>query len=131
MKILIPLLTLACLLLACSESNSVITRQEIDREDLALMRQEILALIADLSCSESSECAQIGFGSKPCGGPWEYLVYAAPNVNETLLQEKVAAYGAAEGGYNRENGIISDCALAPRADPTCVDQACVDLRGNP
>lgn len=79
-------------------------------ESLAVQKQEILVYINGFPCSPSIGCSSIAFGSKPCGGPWEYLIYSNA-VNVVQLRTMVASYNAAEEAFNRQNGSVSDCML--------------------
>ena len=93
--------------------------------------QAVYTLIRDLSCVDSLVCADIGIGSKPCGGPWRDVVYSTATVNQADLMMKVADLNVYEDGYNRQEGIISDCMVAPSARPACVDGKCVDQNSTP
>jgi hypothetical protein len=101
--------------------------REDDLRKLAAMGDEIEALVSDPMCSDSTECAYIAFGAKPCGGPWRYLIYSPATVDETVLEEKVAEYNRFEDTINRRYGLVSDCSVprAPRLG--CLDGVCVDL----
>ena len=53
----------------------------------------------------------MGLGSKPCGGPWEYLVYSASSTDSTALAERLTAYNAFEAGMNQRYEYFSDCSV--------------------
>ena len=53
-------------------------------------------------CGEEYECRYIGVGSKPCGGPWEFLFYTT-SIDTLELQSLVAAYNALEADYNESS----------------------------
>lgn len=84
-------------------------------------------MASDLSCADSSECLSIGVGSKPCGGPWRNLVYSSTTVDPEKLHAAVADLNDYEASYNEQEGLMSDCSLAPPASPSCVNNICVDL----
>lgn len=101
--------------------------EEADRRRLDRMRAEIVQSIEDLTCSDATDCAAIAFGAKPCGGPWEYLLYSRIGVDEAELQRAVEAYNQLNHELNARWGWVSDCALAPQPRPDCVEQTCVDV----
>lgn len=131
MKKLLSMLVASQILLGCSSSGVVGPSQEDDKATLQMMWQEILDLVEDRSCDDSSECAAIAAGSKPCGGPWLYLIYSRPNVDEELLKSKLDELNTFEHVYNQTHHILSDCAVPSRPDPGCVELACVDTRPGP
>lgn len=95
---------------------------------LERMRAEILQMVADTRCDGPDECRAIAFGSKPCGGPWTYLIYSKARVDSALLAQKVAAYNAFEDEINRKYARTSDCGVPPRPEPGCIDGHCRDTR---
>ncbi len=112
-------------ILGCS-NNSEITQEEELRK-LNNLKKEIEQLIAAEVCTENADCNYIAFGSKPCGGPWSYLVYST-SINVEVLQQKVEAYNTKENAYNVKWGIISDCSIVlPPAEVVCIDEKCVAM----
>jgi len=79
------------------------------QETLAAMRAEIEQIV-DASGSLST-CRTLALGAKPCGGPWEYLVYSTAQTDSAALANKVREYNALESDLNARYGAVSDCAL--------------------
>jgi len=131
MRTRLAILAMSLLLITCCRGSEQSLRLQYDRATLDMKYQAVYNLIQDLSCSDSSACASIGVGSKPCGGPWSYLVYSNDTVDEKELALTVADLKAYEAGYNAQEGIISDCSMAREARPGCVDHKCVDLNSAP
>ena len=100
---------------------------EEDQARLDNMEQEILVLIGDLSCTDSTDCRYIGFGSKPCGGYWRYLIYSKLNVDSVQLDAKVRKYNQYNETLNQKYGWISDCSLPPIPVINCIDGECVNI----
>jgi hypothetical protein len=97
-----------------------------DAETLREKHEAILALIADLSCTDTSQCHRIGVGTKACGGTAQYLVYSSAAVDEEALGEAVQDYNAYQAGYVAEHGSgLSDCMLTPEPVPACAANKCV------
>lgn len=103
------------------------TQEESDVRRLAEMRAEILVSIEDLSCAKAADCATIALGDKPCGGPWEYLVYSRAAVDEQELTDAVDAYNRYNRELNQRWSWDSDCALAQQPGTDCVSEACAPI----
>lgn len=105
---------------ACDSQKS----REEEKMILDKTREEIVALSISAPCTPESTCLWIGLGSKPCGGPWSYLVYPS-SIDTVLLLKKVSTYNAAESAYNAKWSVMSDCSVAnPPDSVSCVDGKC-------
>ncbi len=123
MRTLLLMAIVTIVLFACSSGqDSSYNRAGVDQR-----YQAIYDLTQDLSCTDSAICLSIGIGSKPCGGPWRNLVYSSATVSSEKLNAAVADLNAYETGYNQQEMLLSDCSLAPPANPSCVNNNCVDL----
>ncbi|WP_420155344.1 hypothetical protein [Siphonobacter sp.] len=96
-----------------------------DSERLRGMEQEILAFIQDKACQSERVCGSIAFGSKPCGGPWKYLVYSLKAADVARLEEKVRSYNQLEKKVNTREGKISDCVQVTPVTVDCIDGQCL------
>lgn len=99
-------------------------------EDLVRLENEILEMIGHAEASDVSFCSTIAFGSKPCGGPWRYLVYSAEVTDPDALEAKVAEYNRLQDRINREKGLVSDCSVPAQPTVELRDNACVAAAGN-
>ncbi len=107
--------------LGCTSDEGVELRDAQMLDKLAI---EIADLIESSECSEQSQCAYIAFGSKPCGGPWGYLVYST-TIDVNLLEYKVNLYNQIQREYNQRNRVVSDCLVAsPPSALVCEDGRC-------
>jgi hypothetical protein len=102
-------------------------KEAADRARLQQMRLRIESLVGKSLCTDSSDCRAIGFGSKSCGGPWEYLVYSAATIDTVKLRELVARYNEFEDEMNRRYGYVSDCSVPNPPVLGCQSGRCVDL----
>ncbi len=131
MRYLIAAAWLAVSLVACGDSdpvgdnNSDQRTEEGDRVQLAELRREIDALIGDAAGASIEDCRYSGLGSKPCGGPWEFIVYSASSTDTTALAERLTAYNAFEAEMNELYGYASDCSLPNAPVLTYGDGRCV------
>ena len=123
-KYLTTFLLLICLSLVAFQCEDD-TTQEDDKAELDALKLEIENLANTSICNEETECKYIGFGSKPCGGPWSYLIYST-SIDIEELENRVENYNQKEAFYNSEHGIISDCSIAnPPTHLNCENNACV------
>lgn len=115
-----------CLLLQSFQCEKpVVEKSRNDySNELRNNKQVILDYIASFPCDETTGCNFIAFGSKPCGGPWEYLIYSNA-VDEAYLTEMVNTYNQLENSYNSEFEIFSDCAIVnPPEQVGCINGIC-------
>lgn len=121
--ILIPL----CLFLFSTQCEDDIPpiNQQSEEQELVSLKTDIENLANSSVCGDTFECKFIAFGSKPCGGSWEYLIYSTSIDTETL-ESMVEGYNRKEALYNAEWGIASDCSIAnPPTSINCENNACV------
>ena len=105
---------IAVCLVACGDSDPVAKDQQTeagDRAQLAELRREIDALVGDAAGASLGDCRYLGLGAKPCGGPWEYVIYAASSTDSMALAERLTAYNAFEAEMNERYGYASDCSV--------------------
>lgn len=120
MKIYIVSFILMFYGISCQQVTSDEARYLLD-----LQKAAIYNYVAEFSCTEDGSCLTMPLGAKPCGGPWEYLVYPS-SVNEAELEKMVSDYFEAESAYNLAYGIISDCSVASPPDSIyCSADKCV------
>jgi|GEM_PF-749140 len=98
-----------------------------EREELANLRSEIEEIVGNATCNEIEDGRFIGLGSKPCGGPWQYLVYSAIGTDSLGLLEKVQRYNAFEADMNARYGYVSDCSVANEPVLRVEGGRCIDI----
>ena len=112
-------------LFGCASSNET-NNQLADRMALFDEKAAIQDLIFDTGCTEEGVCKYIGFGSKPCGGHWFYLVFDSSIEEEVTA--RVETYNLKEDEFNKKYGIVSDCSMALPPDRVeCVDGKCTPV----
>ena len=108
-------------LLGCSSDEGVELREARLIDKLAA---EIYDMVSNAECTDTSGCDYIAFGSKPCGGPWGYLVYST-SIDVQLLKYKVGLFNQLQREQNRRSGAVSDCAIVnPPSALICEDGVC-------
>lgn len=110
----------------CEENMLPLTYEE-ERAQLDIYKDTIEGLAAASVCNENIDCLFIGFGSKPCGGPWSYLIYTGSiDVDQLLLW--VEDYNQLEQQLNETWEISSDCSVAtPPLGFECIDNTCIPV----
>lgn len=83
-------------------------------------------MVSDAQCANSADCRFIPYGAKPCGGPWEYLIYCVSAIDSSKLDSLVALHRALEEKLNQKEGRISDCSVPAPPSLGFVDGKCVD-----
>lgn len=119
------ILTISLFLMAFQcEDDSKPTMEE-EQKILIVGKKNIENLAASSVCNESTECRFIALGSKPCGGPWSYIVYST-SIDINKLESLVEDYNKNEAVFNIKWGVISDCSfLLPPTSIICENNKCV------
>jgi hypothetical protein len=100
--------------LARLERSRHVTHVSLDAEQSDYDRvQELRTLIekeiGTPTATEATQCKLIAFGSKPCGGPWSYLVYSTARTDEARLKQLVNEFNQLSKKINEETKVLSDC----------------------
>ncbi len=100
-------------------------------EDTSMQLLEFRSTIENLAnqsvCGEDFECRYIAFGSKPCGGPWGFLVYTT-SIDTLTLTSLVMEYNQLETNYNQNCNTVSDCSTPqPPIGFECENNQCIPL----
>ena len=101
--------------------------QNRDKSELEQAREDIYAMVGGAECETVADCRFIGLGDKPCGGPWEFLVYSVTQTDSVELADVVAEYNALEQSINQKHGYGSDCSVPNEPTLGVADRRCVDL----
>ncbi len=102
--------------------------QSEEREKLSSMRAEIEQIVD--ARGPVSTCRSLALGAKPCGGPWQYLVYSIAQTDSAILVQKVRQYNALESDINARFGAISDCALVVEPALGTRDGQCIAVNAD-
>jgi hypothetical protein len=95
-----------------------------DSVELGDLRESIIRQVGTASCSASSDCRTLPLGSKPCGGPRQYLVYSATATDSSRLAADAARYTSAEAKKNQEERQVSDCSVLVEPRVGCISGRC-------
>ena len=122
-RLSIVALLLCLTLIACRNGDEL--NEDQDRRLLQAMETEIDELIGIPDCNQGQDCRAIAFGTKPCGGPWNYKVYSVAELDTVHLADLVAEYNRFNEILNRRHGWASDCMFVSEPRVTCLDGRCV------
>jgi hypothetical protein len=110
------------------DSSRLDAAQQSDSQRLEELHGMIKKEIGTPTANEPSQCNLIGFGSKPCGGPWSYLVYSTAKTDDSRLKQLVSEFNELAKKINEERGLFSDCAVTPKPKVEFVDGVCTVKR---
>jgi hypothetical protein len=92
----------------------------------ARLNDEVLRLSQPLTCSSDSDCASLAMGSKPCGGPWKYVIYSKKNSKVPALKKKLGDYNKLDQHVNQSQNTMSDCSMLIEPNLACVKSICIE-----
>jgi hypothetical protein len=79
------------------------------RERVERLEREARALARADGCEQDGQCRTAPVGSRPCGGPRDYVAYCALTTDSAALYAKLAELAAAEKAFNEKEGLASTC----------------------
>ena len=88
------------------------------------LKESITRQVGTAACSSPAVCRTLPLGSKPCGGPRQYLVYSLDVTDSARLAEDAARFNQAEAQKNRDEGLVSDCMMMMAPQVSCVSGKC-------
>jgi hypothetical protein len=92
--------------------------------DTKQLHQRMQRLTEDKSCRETAECKVLAVGSRPCGGPEQYLPYSALNTDEKLLAITNDRYTKLKQQQQQRLGLRSTCQMQPEPSVECKMRQC-------
>lgn len=96
-----------------------------DAEDeLESLRAAIIKLIGQAPCANLVRCRLLALGTRPCGGPDEYLAYSSITVQRIVLENKAVEYGLLQEELQRAGGAAGACVMLPEPRLACVGGRC-------
>ena len=129
-KVYVPVFALCLVFMAFQCEDDIHLTQEQEALELNTLKQTIDDLASQPLCNESTECNYIAFGSKPCGGPWVYLIYSTA-IDEEKLIMLVEEYNQKQDAFNKKWDVVSDCSVAlPPTNINCENNTCIAVYQN-
>ena len=87
------------------------TAAGIGTPEIERLYREAYTIARAGGCSASGDCGSMPVGSKPCGGPWEYVVYCRLTTDTTRLRTVLAELARRQREYNTKNQVGSTCDM--------------------
>ena len=115
----------ACLAMASASARAQDTGRASLPSELARLRQQIVDLIGMPRCSNLVNCRIAELGSRPCGGPAEYLSFNTFSADQTAIETKVSEYNFAYEDWLADRPSGGACVTLPRPVAACVNGRCV------
>lgn len=117
-------------LLACNTlyaSNKEKQQNQLTQLETKLnnYRNQLESAIAGAPCTSTSQCRALPIGSRPCGGPSEYITYSKQNANKKQLKVLAQQHSMIHRQINRIKGLISTCEMVLQPPIACVDSKCI------
>jgi len=92
--------------------------------DTRQLHQRMLRLTEDKTCREHAECKVLAVGSRPCGGPEQYLPYSGVHTDEKLLAITNDRYTRLKQQQQQRLGLRSTCQMLPEPAAQCKASQC-------
>jgi len=93
---------------------------KVTPEDMASANRALEAAIAlENQCETSADCTTVAVGSRACGGPGGYAVYAIKSSNADEIHSLAQLTTKLARQYNSENSVMSICSMARVPRPVC------------
>lgn len=107
----------------------------LDRRSSATLRAEMTRLQAEIdrisqppTATRPASCRVVAYGSKPCGGPWHYVIVSTEVTDTTALAVLTGRFTTLEREANVRDGLFSDCMVMPVPPVTLKGGMCVPGR---
>lgn len=116
--------------LACAIFAAGIVQAD-DNADAALatelpkLRKQIVQLIGMPRCGNLVNCRIVELGSRPCGGPAEYMTFNTFSADQAAIETKVSEYNFAYDEWLATRPSGGACVKLPRPVAACVNGRCV------
>jgi len=106
------------------QSPAGVSGTTADTAALARLEREAHAVARAEGCEQSDQCRTAPVGSRPCGGPRDYLVYCALTTDSAALFRKLVELERAEKAYNEQAGLMSTCEFRMPPAPELTGGVC-------
>lgn len=112
--------------LGAQEIHAGESGSETLKAEIKGLADELNGMTKDKACQTSQDCAAVGIGHRPCGGPSQYLVFSKLKTDEAKLNQLAAKHRDAQRKLNQLLGLISTCEFLPEPPVACVEQQCAE-----
>lgn len=100
------------------------TLSESLEDEISNLTKTIHGLNNDLSCVEDTDCEVLGLGSRPCGGPSDFLVVSTENENYDEIVMLTEELEQKARDQNIKNNVAGTCEAYFHDEVHCVSSRC-------
>jgi hypothetical protein len=98
-----------------------------DAEAAVELRERISAMMEGARCNNVVNCRVLGLGSRPCGGPEEYVAYSIWDTQVDEVSSLAAEYNFLREEVDAAAGTVGTCDVLPKPSVNCVNARCVTV----
>jgi hypothetical protein len=98
-----------------------------DAEAAAELRGRITLMIDAARCNNIVNCRVLGLGSRPCGGPEEYVAYSIWDTQVDEIRSLAAEYNFLREEVDATDGKVGTCEVLPEPAVNCINARCVTV----
>lgn len=109
---------------APKDAKTLTVEEMTERREV--LNEEVMELTRPLTCKSNKDCATLEMGTKPCGGPWKYVLFSKKNKKVSALKKKITDYNKIDQKINEATQVMSDCMMMLPPEPKCLNKVCTD-----
>ncbi len=98
-----------------------------DAEAALELRERIKVIIDGARCNNIVNCRVLGLGSRPCGGPEEYVAFSIWDTQIDEIKSLAAEYNFLREEVDAASGTVGTCNVLTKPDVNCVNAHCVTV----
>lgn len=98
-----------------------------DAEAAVELRERITLMIDAARCNNIVNCRVLGLGSRPCGGPEDYVAYSIWDTQVDEIRSLAAEYNFLREEVDAAAGKVGTCDVLPEPAVNCVNARCVTV----
>ena len=110
------------LFISCAKETTLTPVNE--EQQLTQLAKAIEEFAKNKACTNGDGCRTMAMGSKPCGGPTNYIIYSLSKTDEKSLAEKVKQYTDLQKEFNIKYNKKSDCLFLSPPTVDCLNGVC-------
>jgi hypothetical protein len=104
-----------------TQLDGPLAQLQLDTRQLQLRLER---LTENKQCVEDNQCKVIGVGSRPCGGPDQFLTYSTLHTDEKMLSYTNDRYQKLKKQQNEKLGLMSTCQMLMPPVSACIENKC-------
>lgn len=93
-------------------------------DEITNLKSSIHSLNQELNCSQDEDCQALGLGSRPCGGPADFIAVSTMNTNYDQILTLADELEEKSRIKNIQQGLAGTCDMIVPPDIRCVSNVC-------